>query len=143
MLKRNQVKFYVDEKNKTVVCRLERGKYGNQWFYAIKHLVTKENVENECGLKFAESMGSKALDVPNSSLVGHKIAPMSLVLTESTLKSSLLKNIKAMAGVFGIESNVPVKVVDCTGERKEVVDCIQQDMQGNNARAVCEIYKAD
>lgn len=36
-------------------------------------------------------------------------------------KKSALKNIKAMAGVFGIESNVPVKVVDCTGERKEVV----------------------
>ena len=41
MLKRNQVKFYVDEKKKTVVCRLEIGKYGNQWFYTIKHLVTK------------------------------------------------------------------------------------------------------
>ena len=41
MLKRNQVKFYIDEKNKTVVCRLGIGKYGNQWFYTIKHLVTK------------------------------------------------------------------------------------------------------
>ena len=39
MLKRNQVKFYVDEKNKTVVCRLEIGKYGNKWFYTIKHLI--------------------------------------------------------------------------------------------------------
>ena len=36
-------------------------------------------------------------------------------------KKSALKNIKAMAGVFGIESNVPVKVVNCTGERKEMV----------------------
>ena len=36
-------------------------------------------------------------------------------------KKSALKNIEAMAGVFGIENNVHVKVVDCTGERKEVV----------------------
>ena len=51
MLKRNQVKFFVDEKNKTVVCRLEIGKYGKQWFYTIKHLVTKRFPEysfDEC-----------------------------------------------------------------------------------------------
>lgn len=57
MLKRNQVKFYVDEKNKTVVCRLEVGKYGNQWFYAIKHLVTKRFPE----YSFDESLTGLAI----------------------------------------------------------------------------------
>ena len=56
MLKRNQVKFYVDEKNKTVVCRLEIGKYGSQWFYTIKHSLTKRFPEysfDESLLSFA------------------------------------------------------------------------------------------
>lgn len=57
MLKRNQVKFFVDEKNKTVVCRLEIGKYGNQWFYTIKHLVTKRFPE----YSFDESLLSFAI----------------------------------------------------------------------------------
>ena len=57
MLKRNQVKFYVDENNKTVVCRLDSGKYGNQWFYAIKHLVTKRFPE----YSFDESLASLAI----------------------------------------------------------------------------------
>ena len=57
MLKRNQVKFFVDEKNKTVVCRLEIGKYGNQWFYTIKHLVTKRFPE----YSFDESLMSFAI----------------------------------------------------------------------------------
>ena len=57
MLKRNQVKFHIDEKNKTVVCRLEVGKYGNQWFYTIKHLVTKRFPE----YSFDESLLSFAI----------------------------------------------------------------------------------
>ena len=57
MLKRNQVKFYVDEKNKAVVCRLGIGKYGNQWFYAIKHSLTKRFPE----YSFDESLLSFAI----------------------------------------------------------------------------------
>lgn len=57
MLKRNQVKFYVDEKNKIVVCRLDSGKYGNQWFYTIKHLVTRRLPE----YSFDESLASLAI----------------------------------------------------------------------------------
>ena len=57
MLKRNQVKFYVDEKNKTVVCRLGIGKYGNQWFYAIKRSLTKRFPE----YSFDESLLSFAI----------------------------------------------------------------------------------
>ena len=57
MLKRNQVKFYIDEKNKTVACRLEIGKYGNQWFYAIKHSLTKRFPE----YSFDESLLSFAI----------------------------------------------------------------------------------
>lgn len=57
MLKRNQVKFYVDEKNKIVVCRLKSGKYGNQCFYAVKHLVTRRLPE----YSFDESLASLAI----------------------------------------------------------------------------------
>lgn len=53
MLKRNQVKFYVDENNKTVVCRLKSSKYGNPWFYTIKHLVTKRFPEYSFDETFA------------------------------------------------------------------------------------------
>lgn len=57
MLKRNQVKFYIDERKKTVVCRLEIGKYGNQWFYIIKHSLTKRFPE----YSFDESLLSFAI----------------------------------------------------------------------------------
>lgn len=57
MLKRNQVKFYVDEKNKIVVCRLKSSKYGNQCFYAVKHLVTRRLPE----YSFDESLASLAI----------------------------------------------------------------------------------
>ena len=57
MLKRNQVKFYIEERKKTVVCRLEIGKYGIQWFYIIKHSLTKRFPE----YSFDESLLSFAI----------------------------------------------------------------------------------
>ena len=44
-----------------------------------------------------------------------------------------------MAGVSGIESNVPVKVVDCTGERKEMFSLFES-IGGPPPRSVPQVF---
>lgn len=56
MLKRNQVKFFVDEKKKIVICRLIDKEFGGSWYYTIRHSLTKRFPEysfDESLLNFA------------------------------------------------------------------------------------------
>lgn len=56
MLKRNQVKFFVDEKKKIVICRLIDKEFGGSCYYTIRHSLTKRFPEysfDESLLNFA------------------------------------------------------------------------------------------
>ena len=47
-----------------------------------------------------------------------------------TTKANCIKNIKAMSGVFSMDSTQPIHVLDCTGKKEKEID-MKTDKQGN------------